>query len=180
MKKEIELNKYKKLFKTEGAIELFLEDNKQDMEDWNFILKNYIYNKNKDSWKDLADRIFSLYIRLKNADRHMRCKCVTCWKVEHYKYIQNGHYRTRGCNKYRFSEENCHPQCKYCNLTPPKWLWWNYRNYHIYMVNRYWEKREREIREDKEKVKYDQRWYEENIMKRWKFIKWVLYYSKNK
>ena len=29
-----------------------------------------MYNKKKEDWKDLADRVFSTYIRLKNRDEH--------------------------------------------------------------------------------------------------------------
>lgn len=167
---------YEKLFKTEWAVAVFLEQRKDNIEEWEFILKNYIYNKKKEDWKDLADRMFSIYIRLKNRDEHWRCKCVTCGSVMHWKDIQNWHYRSRGCNKYRFSEINCHPQCKGCNLM----LSGNYRNYYLYMVDRYGEDVERKLRTDKESVKYNQWWYEEHIMERWRYIKWELYWGKTK
>lgn len=174
MKKEFKWSKYKKLFKTEKAVAVFIEQRKDELEDWEFILKNY--HTPKKWWKDLADRMFSIYIRLKNMDKHWRCRCVTCGKVEHWKYMQNGHYRSRLCNKYRFDERNCHPQCKGCNMVNG----WNYRNYHIYMVKRYGEEIEDMLWNDKEKVEHKQGWYEENIMEWWKFIKWVLYWSKIK
>ena len=47
----------------------------------------------------------------------------------------------------------------------------NYRNYYLYMVERYGEEVERKLRTDKESVKYKQDWYEEHIMERWKYIK---------
>lgn len=174
MAKEFNRSKYEKLFKTEWAVAVFLEQREDKLEGWEKILKTW-WTKKID-WKDLADRVFSAYIRLKNADSKMRCRCVTCGKVMNWKDIQNGHYRSRGCNKYRFSEINCHPQCKGCNVM----LSWNYRNYHIYMINRYWEEIERKLWEDKESVKYKQGWYEDHIRLWWEFIEWVLYWGKTK
>lgn len=176
MAKEFNRSSYKELFETEWAVAVFLEQRKDELEDWKVILKEWIYKKDKDGWKDLADRVFSAYIRLKNADKDGRCKCVTCGKVLYWREIQNGHYRSRGCNKYRFSEINCHPQCYGCNVGKSG----NYRNYHIYMVNRYGEELEERIWNDKESVKYKQGWYEDHIREWWKFVKWVLYWDKIK
>lgn len=174
MQKELNWRSYAKLFETDWAVAVFLEQRKDSLEDWEIIFRKFILNKKKDSWKDLADGVFSAYIRLKNADKDGRCKCVTCWRVLHWREIQNGHYRSRLSNKYRFDERNCHPQCKHCNLM----LSGNYRNYHIYMVNTYWEEIESMLRNDKESIKYKQRWYEEKIMEWWLFIKSVLYWDK--
>ena len=163
------------LFETEWAVAVFLEQRKDKLEDWEFILRNFV-GKKKEGWKDLADTVFSVYIRLKNADKDGRCKCVTCGKVLHWREIQNGHYRSRLSNKYRFNEMNCHPQCKHCNLM----LSWNYRNYHKYMVERYGEEIEEMLWNDKESVKYKQGWYENHIREWWMFIKERLYWWKIK
>lgn len=175
MQKEINWSSYAGLFETEWAVAVFLEQRKDSLDDWEFILRNFVYKK-KDNRKDLADNVFSVYIRLKNADKNGRCKCITCGKVLHWREIQNWHYRSRLCNKYRFDERNCHPQCKHCNVM----LNGNYRNYHIYMVDTYGEEVESMLRNDKESIKYKQKWYEDSIMEWWKFIKWVLYWDKIK
>lgn len=175
MAKEFNRSKYEKLFKTEWAVAVFLEQREGKIEDWEFILREWIY-KNDNSWKDLADAVFSTYIRLKNADKDWRCKCVTCGKVLHWREIQNGHYRKRNCNKYRFDERNCHPQCKRCNVL----LDGNYRDYHIYMVKTYWEELEEMLWNDKESVDYKQGWYENHIREWWMFIKERLYWGKIK
>ena len=93
---------------------------------------------------DYADRVFSEFIRLSNANEKGYCVCVTCGAVLYRTDIQNGHYKSRWSYKYRFDVRNCHPQCEHCNLR----LSGNYRNYHIYMVNTYGEEVERSIRED--------------------------------
>ena len=93
---------------------------------------------------DIADRVFSQYVRLTNARDDGMVQCITCGKRLFRTEIQNGHYKKRNRYKYRFDIRNCHPQCEKCNLRENG----NYRNYHIYMVNTYGEELERSIRED--------------------------------
>ena len=61
------------------------------------------------------DRVFSEYVRLKNADHAGNCKCITCGKTFHYKNIDAGHFVSRRHIIVRFDELNVFPQCKYCN-----------------------------------------------------------------
>lgn len=161
-KKKTKRQKYPKLFKTERAWENFKEEYADVIDLREAIFKRYPVH----SWKDLADKVFSQYIRLKGANRSGVCVCITCWKRFFWKKIQNGHYRSRWDNKYRFDETNCHPQCERCNIH----LSWNYRNYHKYMVDRYWEEVEEKIRNDKESVKYKQQRYEEHILEWFAYI----------
>ena len=115
---------------------------------------------------EIADRVFSQYIRLMNARDDGMVQCVTCGKRLFRTEIQNGHYKKRSAYKYRFDPINCHPQCDQCNV----FLNGNYRNYHIYMVNTYGEEIEKSIREDnttKKLLDYDlivdvQKWYDES------------------
>ena len=115
----------------------------------------------------IADRVFSEYIRLSNATDEWRVQCVTCWERFDRTKIQNGHYRTRACRKYRFNTKNCAPQCLKCNCI----LNGNYRNYYLRMVNTYGEETERKLRTDKDTTKlYD---YDliENCVERYKTVK---------
>lgn len=146
----------KKLFKTEKAKSQFLIDWEAEMHFWHEIFTIYNFSNRK----DLADRVFSQYIRLKHSDNRGYCYCVTCWDRVFRKDAQNWHYRTRSCLKYRFDERNCHPQCYKCNVL----LSGNYRNYHIYMVKTYWEKVEEELRNDKTTFKISQWAYENDIL----------------
>lgn len=64
-----------------------------------------------------ADRIFSQYIRLKNADEKGLVTCYTCPTTKHYTLMQNGHYIKRSNLYLRWDERNCRTQCPACNET---------------------------------------------------------------
>jgi len=68
--------------------------------------------------KDL-DTIFSIFIRLREANEFGYVQCFTCGKVAHYKTggMQNGHFMSRKNLSTRFSEDgNCEVQCIGCNI----------------------------------------------------------------
>ena len=68
--------------------------------------------------KKELDKIFSVYIRLREANEYGMCQCFTCGKVGHYKKdgMQNGHFQSRKHLSTRFDEENCQVQCVKCNV----------------------------------------------------------------
>lgn len=66
--------------------------------------------------KDKLDKVFSLYIRLRDSDENGFCTCYTCGKVAHYKEMQNGHFWSRTHLSTRFNEDNCKVQCVGCNI----------------------------------------------------------------
>lgn len=157
----------KNYFKTKKAGELFIEENKEDLSERKEIFKIYKWK----NWKELADRVFSQYIRLMNADIRWNCICITCGKLLNRRDIQNWHYVSRWNMKYRYSVLNCHPQCYGCNVI----LSWNYRNYKKYMDKLVGPKQEEIMWNDKEVVKYNQSWYEQNILYRFREIKQKLH-----
>jgi len=62
------------------------------------------------------DTLFSLYIRLKSADKNGIVKCYTCNTKRHYKdYMQCGHFISRRHYITRWKETNAKPQCYSCN-----------------------------------------------------------------
>jgi hypothetical protein len=61
------------------------------------------------------DIVFSKYIRLKYADVNGIVTCFVCNQPYLWTKIDNGHYISRGNKRTRFMEENCYPQCKFCN-----------------------------------------------------------------
>ena len=61
------------------------------------------------------DRIFSLYIRLRDSGDDGYGKCCTCGKVHHYKETDAGHFQTRAFPGTRFNESNVNLQCRFCN-----------------------------------------------------------------
>lgn len=67
------------------------------------------------SLEKTADKWFSLYIRLRDADENGMVMCVTCGKIAHYKEMDCGHFVTRNHKMTRFMEANCNVQCTACN-----------------------------------------------------------------
>lgn len=71
--------------------------------------------------KDL-DRIFSRYIRLRDAIRttngHTYVKCITCGVSKKVIEVDAGHFISRSKRSIRFDEHNVHAQCKKCNMPP--------------------------------------------------------------
>jgi hypothetical protein len=63
------------------------------------------------------DRIFSEFIRLRDADSNGYVRCITCGKVYFWRDVDNGHYCERAKLSTRFNELNCHAQCVNCNWT---------------------------------------------------------------
>ena len=66
--------------------------------------------------KKKLDTVFSIFIRLKDADENGYNYCYTCNKRDYYKYLQNGHFISRKYLATRFDEQNCKPQCPACNV----------------------------------------------------------------
>jgi hypothetical protein len=86
-------------------------------------------NPKKYLWK-----IFSEYIRRKDADKNGMVKCVTCGTPKHWKDLDAGHYisKNKGMAVY-FNELNINPQCTHCN----RYLHGNLINYTLYMQRKY-------------------------------------------
>lgn len=80
-------------------------------------------------------RVFQKMVRMKAADEHGMCKCVTCG--DRYRWndlrMNAGHFVSRKCRTTIFMEVNCHPQCVKCN----KHLGGNAAEYERYMVDRF-------------------------------------------
>lgn len=76
------------------------------------------------------DKIFSEYIRRRDADENGNVKCCTCPTVQHWKEMDCGHWRLRGNMATRFNENNSHSQCKVCNGSV-NGMWDDHKNYII-------------------------------------------------
>lgn len=63
-----------------------------------------------------ADKIFSLYIRQRNAKHDGLVECFTCGKKDHWKNLQCGHFQSRKHYATRWDETNCQVQCSGCNV----------------------------------------------------------------
>ena len=61
--------------------------------------------------KKELDRVFSKYVRQKDADESGMVSCITCGKTLHWKEIQAGHFVSRQYLTTRWDENNVRPQC---------------------------------------------------------------------
>lgn len=160
------LEKYTNLWKTKKALEQ--EENIELREE---IIK-YYWPKTwkriaKINWKDLADRVFSEYVRLYYADDEWFVECCTCWMKVYWTDIQNWHFESRWELCWRFDIDNCHPQCYTCNVIKS----WNYKAYTLFMIDTYGREFVDNMENNKQTCKYSQQRYEENILERYTFIK---------
>lgn len=65
--------------------------------------------------KKEADRVYSIYIRLKGSKDGMNA-CYTCGKIYAVKELQCGHFISRTHLNTRWDERNTKPQCFSCNV----------------------------------------------------------------
>ncbi|MBQ0074614.1 MAG: recombination protein NinG [Prevotella sp.] len=101
--------------------------------------KKVVRKKKSDKRKliEKLDKIFSIYIRLRDAMPHSGyVKCITCGKILHWKESQACHYIGRANMALRFSEVNVHAGCMPCNV----FLHGNMLAYRRWMVKQYGEK----------------------------------------
>jgi len=61
------------------------------------------------------DRIFSHFIRMRDANKNGVCRCISCGNPFFWKDGDCGHYVNRKHMSLRFSEVNCNAQCRACN-----------------------------------------------------------------
>lgn len=62
------------------------------------------------------DKVFSEYIRKRDADHNGNVSCFTCGKVAHWKEMQCGHFQSRKHYATRWDEQNCQVQDSGCNI----------------------------------------------------------------
>jgi hypothetical protein len=62
------------------------------------------------------DKVFSVYIRTKDADQCGTVTCVTCGKLLHWKEAHASHFVSRRHMSVRFDERNVHVCCPRCNV----------------------------------------------------------------
>lgn len=61
------------------------------------------------------DKVFSEYIRLRDANSQGICWCITCGRPFRWNDGDAGHYVQRDRLATRYDEKNVNAQCKYCN-----------------------------------------------------------------
>lgn len=71
--------------------------------------------KRKPNLVKKLDRVFALYIRLRDTMPSGYCRCISCGRIKPFEEIDCGHYHGRMHMATRFDEDNCHGECHYCN-----------------------------------------------------------------
>ena len=105
----------------------------------------------KQKLKLRAWKLFSEWIRRRDADDDGYVSCVTCKKRAHWKEMQAGHFIAGRTLSLLFDPRNCHVQDYSCNVGRGG----AYVEYFIYMENRYG----REVIDELRKLKYQARKY---------------------
>lgn len=72
--------------------------------------------------KAKLDKLFSEYVRRKDADIYGIVSCFTCGVRKHWKEIDAGHFQSRRFLGTRWEEDNAKPQCKGCNMTGEQYV----------------------------------------------------------
>lgn len=68
--------------------------------------------------EDKLDKVFSIYIRLRDRISEDHAKCITCGSIQLFygaKKIDCGHFMVRQHRATRWNEKNCSAQCISCN-----------------------------------------------------------------
>ena len=61
------------------------------------------------------DKVFSQFIRLRDADNNGFCRCISCGCKERWQDVDCGHFVNRHHMATRYDERNCNAQCRKCN-----------------------------------------------------------------
>ena len=77
--------------------------------------------------------VFSRYIRLRDADEHGNCTCVTCGTVKYWSEMQAGHGIGGRGNDVIFDEHIVYAQCDKCNI----WNRGEYGKYAILLIKKF-------------------------------------------
>lgn len=83
-----------------------------------YYLRKKTTDKKKSTTASLVaklDRVFSRYIRLRDAMPSGFCRCISCGQIKSVKQMDCGHYFSRRSMATRFDEDNCNAECKACN-----------------------------------------------------------------
>lgn len=69
------------------------------------------------TWIEKLDRVFSLYIRLRDSKPYgfRAARCISCGEVKPFDMFDCGHFVSRNAMAIRWEEDNCHAECSKCN-----------------------------------------------------------------
>ncbi len=71
--------------------------------------------KSKPNLVNRLDKVFALYIRLRDIMPSGYGKCISCGKIKPFHELDCGHFHGRTHMGTRWDEDNCHAECISCN-----------------------------------------------------------------
>ena len=73
--------------------------------------------KKKPDLKAKLDKVFSLYIRLRDSKpfNYRFFKCISCGEIKPFEQADCGHFHSRRHLSTRFDEDSAHAECRACN-----------------------------------------------------------------
>lgn len=157
-------SKYEKqLLKYKKQQETMLEKHKRKIEGKK-KLKKHIKTKTTAKLKQELYRLVQLHSRLRDSDVMWYGRCISCWKVVHYKKADWWHYIGRRNMITAFDPNNINLQCKFCNWQ----LKWNITQYRIWLVAKIWLDKVKKLENSEWKIKKWNRWDIEDMIKYYK------------
>lgn len=72
-------------------------------------------SKSKPNLVKKLDRVFALYIRLRDTMPNGYVRCISCGQIKRFEDVDCGHFHSRTHMATRFDEDNCHAECKFDN-----------------------------------------------------------------
>lgn len=92
--------------------------------------------RKKPDLKGKLDKVFSLYIRLRDAMPGGYFRCISCGQIKPFEQADCGHFVNRQHMSTRFDEMNCNAQCRKCN----RFMEGNIQDYRKGLIRKYGEK----------------------------------------
>lgn len=71
--------------------------------------------KKKTDYVAKLDKMFSRFIRLRDAMPNGCFRCISCGQIKPIEQADCGHFHSRRHMATRFDEDNCHAECRHCN-----------------------------------------------------------------
>lgn len=66
--------------------------------------------------QDVLDKVFSLFIRLRDTNKEGKAFCCTCGELKEWNQLQCGHFQSRRFMSTRYEPKNSSAQCIACNI----------------------------------------------------------------
>lgn len=76
----------------------------------------YRPKKKSDQLKDTLDKIFHLFIRLRDGREDGTFQCISCGRILPFERSDCGYFIKERHSATRYNEDNCHAQCRTCNF----------------------------------------------------------------